>query len=121
MEAELAVYRCKFCGRNFREGRQLGGHIRQAHPEGRITEGKLRDEGELAADILHRWARGEKPYDAVVTLKVHPEFVRGVINGFRLLQEDWKKDKPQEDYDTATQNATGTSVSNILKGLRDVG
>jgi uncharacterized C2H2 Zn-finger protein len=32
LEEEEKIFDCKFCGKEFNDGRKLGGHISRAHP-----------------------------------------------------------------------------------------
>jgi hypothetical protein len=36
LEEELKMFDCKFCGKEFNDGRKLGGHISRAHPYHKI-------------------------------------------------------------------------------------
>jgi hypothetical protein len=93
--AELAKYTCRHCGKNFTEGRKLGGHIRQSHPaklvDAAISKTPLTAEGELAARILEMWKNGNEPYKIVISLRVHPGFIKGVLKEYDELLNEWKR------------------------------
>jgi len=95
--AELA-YVCKYCRKGFDDGRRLGGHIRQAHPaQGSVSSERVDTvlpfvaERELAGRVLEMWERGEHPKDIVMSLKVHPRFVREVVQDYDKLLNEWSK------------------------------
>ena len=48
-------------------------------------------EGEMAARVLELWRRGTEPYSIVVSLRVHPLFVRSVLKEYDELLSEWKK------------------------------
>ncbi len=37
IEDDKKVFDCKFCGKEFNDGRKLGGHISRAHPYQKIV------------------------------------------------------------------------------------
>jgi hypothetical protein len=75
----------------FDDGRRLGGHVRQAHPNGHASQGQHPDEGEMAARVLEMWREGTDPSKVVLELRVHPRFVRGVLREYDELLNEWKK------------------------------
>lgn len=95
--AELAQFPCKYCGKNFNDGRRLGGHVRQAHPV--VRPGALLQttaasvDGELAAKVLELWQAGDDPLTVVATLRVHPRFVKEVLKEYDELITEWRKFK----------------------------
>jgi hypothetical protein len=95
--AELAEFPCKYCGKSFSDGRQLGGHVRQSHPvlKQLATQQAATPlvEGEVAARVLDLWKAGEDPLTIVATLRVHPRFVKEVLREYDELINEWKKFK----------------------------
>jgi hypothetical protein len=98
-EAKLALYSCKVCGKTFDEGRKLGGHVRQSHPlpksgaereEGRDLGGL---DGKNASRVLEMWKSGAAPLDIVVSLRLHPRFVKEVLKEYDELLNEWKRFK----------------------------
>ncbi len=84
-------YICQYCGRIYDEGRKLGGHVRQAHQKILPVKSPLSGEGEMAARVLQMWREGTDPYSIVITLRVHPVFVRGVLKEYDELLNEWKQ------------------------------
>lgn len=93
--AELARYACKHCGKTFNEGRRLGGHIRQSHPQktgdSGVSNHPVTAEGELAARILEMWKKGNEPFGIVTALRVHPGFIKGVLKEYDELLNEWRR------------------------------
>ena len=58
-------------------------------------------EGEMAARVLQMWREGTDPYSIVISLRVHPLFVRSVLKEYDELLNEWKKsseaDKPSPE------------------------
>jgi hypothetical protein len=97
-EAELAVFTCKVCGKTFNEGRSLGGHVRQAHPTPKPgVQVEKHDVGDLdgvsASKVLEMWKGGAEPFDILISLKLHPRFVKEVLKEYDELLTEWKRFK----------------------------
>ena len=96
-EAKLAKYSCRVCGKTFDEGRKLGGHVRQSHPSRKVDDGPgakpepLGPDGELASKVLEMWKGGAAPLVIVISLKLHPRFVKEVLKEYDELLNEWKR------------------------------
>jgi hypothetical protein len=90
--AKLAAFPCKYCGKNFDDGRRLGGHVRQSHPQNsnQVPVAAIGD-GEIAARVLELWKEGNQPLTIVSALRVHPRFVKEVLKEYDELLGEWKK------------------------------
>src|SRR2546425_6191850 len=88
---QLARFTCQYCGRSYDEGRKLGGHVRQAHQENLPVKSPLSGEGEMAARVLEMWRGGTDPYSIVISLRVHPLFVRSVLKEYDELLNEWRQ------------------------------
>jgi len=53
----------------------------------------------MAARVLEMWREGTDPYKIVISLRVHPLFVRSVLKEYDELLNEWKQsseaEKPQ--------------------------
>ena len=97
-EAELAVFTCKVCGKEFDEGRRLGGHVRQAHPTPKAEpQGERHDTGGMdgasASKVLEMWKGGAGPFEILTSLKLHPRYVKEVLKEYDELLDEWKRFK----------------------------
>ncbi len=36
-----SVFKCEYCNKEFKEGRQLGGHVSKAHKNSKAKQGKI--------------------------------------------------------------------------------
>jgi hypothetical protein len=97
---ELAVFPCKHCGKTFLDGRSLGGHVRQVHPQRKLAALQASQaspdslgEGEAAAQVLEHWSAGSDPLTVISSLRVHPRFVKEVLKEYDELLNEWKKFK----------------------------
>jgi hypothetical protein len=105
--AELAVFPCKHCGKTFSDGRSLGGHVRQAHPQPKPAAPQASQasqaspaalgEGEVAAQVLEQWKSGTDPLTVISSLRVHPRFVKEVLQEYDELLNEWKKFKEAKE------------------------
>ena len=93
---QLARFTCQYCGRSYDEGRKLGGHVRQAHQKLLPVKSPLSGEGEMAARVLEMWRGGTYPYSIVISLRVHPLFVRSVLKEYDELLNEWKQSSEAE-------------------------
>ena len=93
---QLARFICQYCGRSYDEGRKLGGHVRQAHQKILPVKSPLSGEGEMAARVLEMWREGTDPYKIVISLRVHPLFVRSVLKEYDELLNEWKNSSEAE-------------------------
>jgi len=76
---------------SFVEGRTIGGHVRQKHQKQVPVKTPMSLEGDMAARVLKMWRDGTDPYSIVITLRVHPVFVRGVLKEYDELLNEWKQ------------------------------
>ncbi len=70
--------------------------MRQTHQKNLPMKSPLSGEGEMAARVLEMWRGGTDPYSIVISLRVHPLFVRSVLKEYDELLNEWKKSSEAE-------------------------